>query len=249
MPVNNRPHATWADVYDFAYQQVFGESYEELTERTLGIVEKYVSPPAKIVDFGAGTGRLSIPLAEKGYEVTAVEPCEAMLEQLEKKKERHEGLNSLNTIRSTMQEFKNPKNEKYDLALCVFTVVSYLLDEESLRKALSVAYDVLKPGGGLFLDIPHRVVFNSYRFNNNTVNRRVTVTNTEGDIYRYKEQLLVNNPNEDPAEYSDEFLIRYWSPQYVKELLGGIGFDIETDFSDWFANMGSDYWLLKRADA
>jgi len=49
------------------------------------LIAKKVQPPAKIVDFGAGTGRLSIPLSRKGFDVTAVEPCENMLNQLKRK--------------------------------------------------------------------------------------------------------------------------------------------------------------------
>ena len=43
-----------------------------------------------ILDFGAGTGRLSIPLAGKNFEVTAVDPCFEMLCQGAEKTGRDE---------------------------------------------------------------------------------------------------------------------------------------------------------------
>jgi 2-polyprenyl-3-methyl-5-hydroxy-6-metoxy-1,4-benzoquinol methylase len=74
-----QPHSTWADVYDLAYERSFGDFYSQLTQATIQLVEEIVNPPAMVVDFGAGTGRLSIPLAELGFEITAVDPCLEML--------------------------------------------------------------------------------------------------------------------------------------------------------------------------
>ena len=40
---------------------------------TMKYIEKYLTPGARIIEIGAGTGRYSVTLAEKGYDVTSVE--------------------------------------------------------------------------------------------------------------------------------------------------------------------------------
>ena len=66
------PHSSWAEVYDLAYERSFGRLYADLSAQTIRVIMDRVPSPAKVVDFGAGTGRLSIPLSESGYDVLAV---------------------------------------------------------------------------------------------------------------------------------------------------------------------------------
>jgi len=79
------PHASWAVAYDRLYENSFGSFYERLTELTLAHIQEVIQSNSKIIDFGAGTGRLAIPLAKMGHSVTAVEPCTEMLDVLRTK--------------------------------------------------------------------------------------------------------------------------------------------------------------------
>ncbi len=49
---------------------------------TVGLIADLVPPGGSVLDVGAGTGRLAIPLARQGIRVTAVEPAAAMLGEL-----------------------------------------------------------------------------------------------------------------------------------------------------------------------
>ena len=121
------PHSSWAEFYDKAYEHSFGKFYYQFTNETIKQIESCVQPPARIVDFGAGTGRLSIPLANNGYRVVAVDPCKQMLDQLSGK----QGGDCVTTFVGQMQDFQT--DAPFDMAICVFTVLLYLLDEESLQ--------------------------------------------------------------------------------------------------------------------
>jgi len=74
-------HSTWAKYYDEVNRECFGIYYDQLTELTLSTINS-IGDNLSIVDFGAGTGRLSIPLS-RNHRVTAVEPSASMLQQLQ----------------------------------------------------------------------------------------------------------------------------------------------------------------------
>ena len=242
MPVNRNPHSSWAEVYDLAYHRSFGEFYNRLTDATIQVITDRIHPGGRIVDFGAGTGRLSIPLADKNFEVTAVDPCCEMLCQLIQKK--REGM-KLHTVCSKMEDFKG---SNFHFALCVFTVLLYLLDDESLTKAISAAHGALKPNGLLLVDVPSRTIFQNHSRKDDLIERFVSVIQENEDIYRYQEKLKVKGHTGGESTYSDEFKIRYWSSEYVSNILRTTGFIPEADLTNHFSGTGSHYWIMKKAD-
>lgn len=241
--MNPIPHATWAAVYDRAYDEIYGRVLDSLTTKTIEVVADNVPAQGRIVDFGAGTGRLAIPLALNGYDVVAVEPCREMLEQLALKQQGASG--KARAVCSTMQEFSD---SGFDLALCVFTVLAYLLDEDSLEQALRTAHSALKPDGYFLLDVPQRRIFGGFAAERDTVKRVVTVNPQQNDIYLYRERLEVHHGEFVGRVFDDEFRIRYWPPNRVRAILEGIGFEIVRDFSQTspFDYSGAHYWLMRK---
>jgi SAM-dependent methyltransferase len=238
--MTEQPHSSWADVYDMAYQRSFGDFYDRLTVATVELVERLLPHSSCIVDFGAGTGRLSLPLSRKGYPVTAVEPCREMLLQLQVKDQQ----NLVKTVCSRMEEFQG--EGKFDMALCVFTVILYLLDEDSLKKSLTAAYMALRPDGCLLLDIPSEAIFCSYSRRDSNFERAVTITSCNGSIYSYKEDLVVMNDDGESTRYQDEFQIRCWSKQQVVKTLQEVGFVDCEDLTHHFSGAGSIYYKYKK---
>lgn len=238
--MTDQPHSSWAEVYDIAYQRSFGNFYNCLTDATVDLIVNGFLSSASIVDFGAGTGRLSIPLSLKGYAVTAVEPCQEMLIQL-KRKDPH---NSITTVCARMEDFRG--EGKFDLALCVFTVILYLLDEDSLKKSLATAYEALRPDGMLLLDIPSEAIFRGFSTRDPYFERTVAVTRHNGSIYTYREDLVVKDDDGVATRYEDEFQIRHWSSQQVMEMLQELGFVDCEDLTPHFSGAGSSYYKFKK---
>lgn len=236
----NTPHSSWAQHYDAAYHRSFGRFYDTLTEATIEFVKNIQLPPARIVDFGAGTGRLALPLTRAGYTVTALDPCAEMLAVL-KSKAAKENL-VIQTACCRMQDAM--PLPPFDLALCVFTVLLYLLDEDAVKASFQRAAALLRPGGRLLLDIPTRQVFQSYRRSEPDFVRDVhvrPVVETPA-MFHYEESTRFMEGNV-WVDYTDSFLIRHWEKSQIIGALEQAGLVVEADLSQRFAGSGSEYFL------
>lgn len=233
------PHSRWANWYDAVYEKAFGEDFHELTRVTLEQVEKSLPPPARIVDFGAGTGRMALPLVERGYEVAAVEPCQAMLEQLVQKA----GGGAVTPYACRMQDFQCA--QKFDMAICVFTVLIYIVDEEAFEKSIQAAADALVPGGLFLLDIPLRPLFQSNHIQTPEIDRDISIQPLGGSLYRYREVTTLPGAGE-TAAFTEEFNIRCWGVQYVKKVLADCGFSVKEDLTSAFFRWGAKYLLMQK---
>lgn len=107
------------------------------------LVELAGPPPAKVADIGAGLGHLALPLAERGLEVTALEPATAMLQRLNELIE--ERALPVTTVHG-MAEAMPFADRCFDLVL-VSDVVHFL---DSERAAQELAR-VLSPKGAVAL--------------------------------------------------------------------------------------------------
>jgi ubiquinone/menaquinone biosynthesis C-methylase UbiE len=103
-----------------------------------------IQPGMKILDFGCGPGRLTIPIARiigPSSNVTAFDIQEAMLERV-RTKAANEHLGNIETVRGDAGIIKLGTNQ-YDRALLV-TVLGEVPDKKSLLKEI---FNSLKPGG------------------------------------------------------------------------------------------------------
>lgn len=122
---------------------------------TMRFIEKYLSPDAKIIEIGAGTGRYSIALAEMGYDVTAVELVPHNIEIMKKKVNSHHNIKIYEGNACNLSAFAS---DSYDIVLLLGPMYHLFTDEDK-HCALGEAIRVAKTGG---------VIFASY-INNDTV--------------------------------------------------------------------------------
>jgi len=98
----------------------------------------------KILDVGAATGRYSVPLADEGYDVTAVELVKHNLARLKAKG------SSVKAYQGNAMKLKRFEDNSFDIVL-VFGPMYHLHEKEEKLKALYEAKRVVKPGGKIFV--------------------------------------------------------------------------------------------------
>ena len=125
-----------ADLYDLEY----GHEYDLPFWLTLAERER-----GPLVEWGAGTGRLAAPFAEAGFEVTAVEVSERMVER-----GRERG-GSVEWVRDDMRHVK--LGRRYGLAVCAFNSFLCLLSVDDALAFLHNAKEHMKPDSLLGIEV------------------------------------------------------------------------------------------------
>lgn len=116
-----------------------------------------LAPGKKVLELAVGTGRIAIPLAERGFEVTGVDISSQMIAELHKKSSQ------VTTFVGDMKDIQIPA--LFDMVLLVFNGITYAQTLEEQVATMKNAAHHLKPGGVLVVEtfIPrvHEIVGDS----------------------------------------------------------------------------------------
>lgn len=113
---------------------------------TMRYIEKYLSPGMRVLEIGAGTGRYSHALAQKGYSVDAVELVQHNIDIFRRNTMPGEPV----TIhQGNAMDLSLLEDGAYDITLLLGPMY-HLFTVENQRKALSEAIRVTRKGGVLF---------------------------------------------------------------------------------------------------
>lgn len=121
---------------EFITSMKYIHEYLELTAARTGKTRNEI----KLLDLGAGTGRYSVPLAEEGYDVTAVEPVKHNLGRLRQKS------SLVKAYQGNALKLSRFADDTFDITL-LFGPLYHLHSKEEKLTALSEAKRVTKPGG------------------------------------------------------------------------------------------------------
>lgn len=111
----------------------------------MNIIQKFWGNNSlNILDVGAGVGRLSIPLAEIGHYVVALEPAESLYEELLNYRQNKK-LENLECINELFENYKVQSDVKFDII--IFSGVLYFYDDSSLNEILDKTQNLLNKSG------------------------------------------------------------------------------------------------------
>ncbi len=151
-------------------------------------IEEYLSKMnnPKILDVGAGTGKYSIYLSNKGYSVTAVELVKHNLMTLKSKK------SSVKAYLGCATDLSMFNDDSFDMVL-LFGPLYHLISKEDKIKALGEAKRVVKKEGYILISYymnEYAIITHGFKENkildaikNNEVDETFHVTPKETDLY------------------------------------------------------------------
>lgn len=127
------------------YSWICGGSDLKLKENRTFFHAHNVRPErsAAAVDLGAGCGFQSIPLAESGFSVTAIDVSRDLLAELRK---NAEGL-PIVTIEDNLLNFTEHSPAKIEIIVCMGDTLTHLNSRDEVRKLMNTVYPVLEEQG------------------------------------------------------------------------------------------------------
>ena len=106
---------------------------------------------ARAVDLGAGTGYQSLPLAELGFAVTAIDSSPTMLAQLAQHKDRLKPAGSIETLEGDLTALDQHLTDPVQLIVCMGDTLAHLETHEQVADLFVQARRLLANGGQLIL--------------------------------------------------------------------------------------------------
>jgi len=142
---NAKAHNIIADVYDVKHSEIYNAIEQKRLEQTIeALLSNVEKNNPKILDFGSGTGNLTLKFLNKGCFVTACDISQKELDILMKKV-----INNKNLKVSLLRDKKLPfEDNSFDI-VATYSVLHHIPDylftiKEFIR--------VLKPGGYIYID-------------------------------------------------------------------------------------------------
>lgn len=134
-----------AEYYDIFYSD---KPYQEEAGFLDRQIKKFSSVKAKkVLELACGTGSHALCMEKIGYEVSASDYSESMIAEANKKALKN--LSQINFRVSDMRKLSTPR-EKFDVVLCMFDAIGYVLTNEGINKVFSGVHNNLV-NDGLFV--------------------------------------------------------------------------------------------------
>ena len=195
--VRVNPYKALGVIYDKVMDHV---DYNGWAEFVIDILRDYyedvriTSDPIRLIECACGTGSLAIRLALSGLKITAFDKSEEMISRAKLK-----GAELIEPPEFRVGEFSSfSATERYNVCLCIYDSVNYLMDSAELQMYFARVYHLLTSDGIFIFDICTE--YNSLSHFNNISDH------TQGDGYHYLRVMKYDNRKK---IQENEFTIRF----------------------------------------
>jgi SAM-dependent methyltransferase len=215
----------YAAYYDAFYQD---KDYDSEASYIAQLIRKRVGDGAKeLIDFGAGTGKHGVRLASMNFKVHGVEISNSMVS-------RAESGPGFSIEQGDVRTYRTPK--KYDVALAMFHVLSYMRTLDDFEMALRNIRSNLVENGILIFDVWYGPAVLSI----GTEEREKTSTLDGVEIVRKARSVSIPEHQSVQVNYECGFLdqgvfqsefteshtLRYFNDDVIEKLANQVGFQV-----------------------
>ena len=141
---------TQKDILKYWYAWIY-EQDEDETLMAQYLLDQLGPKPLRILEAACGGGKLCLPLAKAGHQITGIDQDKHMLDHLHRKAAEHSNIQAIQ-----MDMLSRPWGSGYDAVILGANLMVNIVTERDSKCAqknlLERAYDALKTGGRLFID-------------------------------------------------------------------------------------------------
>jgi len=228
---------SYAQYYDFIYAE---KNYPAEAQYVNQLIKRYSPTATTILDLGCGTGRYEQAFTKLGYKIKGVDISREMLE---------EALRNTRALEEDLihGDIRNIRlNEKFDIVVSLFHVMSYQIKDEDIFSAFQTAYENLHPGGLFLFDFWHEggVVASpphyrekQFHKGNDLIIRKSTPTfHSNQKVITVNISLLVRELlTGKEIQFNEEHHMRYFSVSELEEKLHRLNFSV-MEALEWQSN-------------
>jgi SAM-dependent methyltransferase len=218
----------YSGYYDLLNQD---KDYREEVNYVRHLIDKYHQHGKTVLELGCGTGIHAALLQQRGLHVTGIDRSAEMLKIARGKLNGSD----LKFLEGDVLDFRT--HHRFDIAISLFHVMSYMNSTEDLRKAFDTAVSHLNSGGIFIFDCWHgpavmeqQPISRTRRYENHELLIERTSYPEwlrDKNIVKVKFEIEVNDKkNSDKKNISELHSMRYWFYNEIEESLNHSGFEL-----------------------
>ena len=245
----------YSQYYDLLYET---KDYNAEVEYIDGLLKKFAPQKSNILELGSGTGKHARLLATKKYSVTGIERSAEMVAIADKNPVENLHI-EVGDIRSYLL------NARFDIALSLFHVISYLTTNEDLILAFRNVAQHLNRGGLFIFDVWYTPAVYSQspetrikRLHNDTINitrLAESVINYRTNVVDVNYEIIIEGRSDNSfSKLNETHPMRHFSEPEIQLLATLTGFECIHSEEFLSGNIpGKDTWgvcfILKKTDS
>ncbi|RME62935.1 MAG: class I SAM-dependent methyltransferase [Caldilineae bacterium] len=230
-----------------AFARFYDGDYRNYVDDLPLILDVVQESGPRVLELGCGTGRVLLPLAAAGCQVTGVDGSAALLDAARRKVAEAGVQEQVTLVHDDLRRFRLAQQD-FDCAVCVSNTLMHLETQEDQLAGLRQAAAHLRPGGLLLVDlfnpdIPHLVAISGLQELADTWTdeatrtqvikwcvRRVSVAEQRQETLFIYEELF---PDGQVRRTALPFTLRFLWPSEGVLLLEKAGFAVEEILGDF----------------